>query len=365
MDAKEGIRVSEVINKCLSKIKSDSRKLKKFPHITKNGRWETTSDGYWTGGFWIGLPWLSFKLTNDRKYVRLAYNWLKLLEKRKEAKTFDLGFLFYPSFVFGYKITEDNSLSKTALESADDLATLLNDKANFICILISKKVGRTAIDIMMNLTLLWWDYEETGKEKYYTVAYEHTKSTIKDFVRKDGSTVHVIDFDLRSGDIIRKGTIQGYNESSCWSRGQAWGIYGFALAYKTAKHISFLETAKKLSTYFIRNAPDDYVPYWDFNDSKIPNAPKDSSAAAIACCGLMKLFELTKKKKFWYDALKILNSLSSKYLERKNLDGILKHGCFHKPMNIGVDESLIKGDYYFMEVLMKTSGEEYEEDTNR
>ena len=129
------------------------------------------------------------------------------------------------------------------------------------------------------------------------------------------------------------------------------------MAYKTAKHNIFLETAEKLSTYFIRNAPDDYVPYWDFNDPRIPNAPKDSSAAAIACCGLMTLFELTKKKKFRHVGLKILNSLSSNYLEEKNRDGILTHGCFHKPMKIGVDESLIWGDYYFIEALMITLGE--------
>lgn len=349
--------MSELINECVSKIKRSSRKLRKFPHITKNGRWETTLDGYWTGGFWIGLLWLSFKLTNDRRYVKLAEHWLKLLEKRKRDKTFNLGFLFFPSFVLGYKITEDNSLKKATLESADNLATLLNDKASLICIPISKKVGRTAIDVMMNLPLLWWAYEETGKEKYYDVAHKHAKSTIKNFVRKDGSTVHVIDFDLRSGDIIKKGTIQGYNDGSCWSRGQAWGIYGFALAYKTAKHNLFLETTKKLSTYFIRNVPEDYVPYWDFNDVEIPNAPKDSSAAAIACCGLMTLFESTKKKEFRHVALKILDSLSSNYLEGKNRDGILMHGCFHKPMNIGVDESLIWGDYYFIKALMKALGE--------
>ena len=79
---------------------------------------------------------------------------------------------------------------------------------------------------------------------------------------------------------------------------------------------------------------------------------KDSSAAAITCSGLISLYESNKKEKHKGVALNILNSLSTNYLSEGG-DGILKHGCFYKPINREVDESLIWGDYYFIEALNK------------
>ena len=162
--------------------------------------------------------------------------------------------------------------------------------------------------------------------------------------------MHVIDFDLETGELLRKITVQGYSDDSCWSRGQAWAIYGFTLAYKHTKDELFLRTAEKLAEYFIKNLPEDYVPYWDFND---PKKVQDSSAAAIVSSGLLDLSALSGKKGFRDVAINILSSLCDNYLSGKNENGILKHGCFHKPAGIGVDESLILGDYYFIEAIMK------------
>jgi unsaturated chondroitin disaccharide hydrolase len=348
------MKLSEALNKAINKV-DKNRGLKEFPYITENGKWITTNDGYWTGGFWIGLLWFSYKTSGDKKYKKLAYNWLNVLEKRKNDKTmlFDLGFMFFPSFVLGYKITSDNYLKSVALDAADTLSTFFNERSGFVCHEITingKRAGRTIIDVMMNLPLLWWAYEETDDKKYYNTAYTHSKRTIEEFIRDDLSTIHVIDFDLENGEIIRKITGQGYSDESCWSRGHAWAIYGFTLAYKTSKDEIFLEVAEKLAEYFTKDLPDDYVPYWDFND---PNpSVKDSSAAAIACSGLVTLYELTSKEKYKEIASKILISLSTNYLSEEG-DGILKHGCFYKPKNIGVDESLMWGDYYFVEAIIK------------
>ena len=331
--------------------------LKDFPHITENGKWITTEDGYWTGGFWIGLLWHAYKFSGDEKYKDEAFKWVKRLECRRNVKTFDLGFLFYLSFVLGYEITKDSDLRKIALEAVGTLSTLFNEKTGFIYddfMINGKKAGRTIIDVMMNLRLLWWAYEETGDKSYYDVAYMHSKRTIDEFIRDDYSTVHVIDFDLESGEIIRKITGQGYNNESCWSRGQAWAIYGFTLAYKYTKDELFLRTAENLARYFIRNLPDDYVPYWDFDDPK--KEVRDSSAAAIASSALLDLSALSGNKEFKDVAISILSSFCDNYLSGKEEDGILKHGCFHKPARIGVDESLIWGDYYFIEALIKVRG---------
>jgi unsaturated chondroitin disaccharide hydrolase len=132
---------------------------------------------------------------------------------------------------------------------------------------------------------------------------------------------------------------------------QAWAIYGFTLAYKYTKDKRFLKTAENLARYFIRNLPEDYVPYWDFDDTK--RKVRDSSAAAIASSGLLTLSELSFKEEFREVAINILNSLCAGYLSVEDEDETLKHGCFYKPAGIGVDESLIWGDYYFIEAIMK------------
>jgi unsaturated chondroitin disaccharide hydrolase len=328
--------------------------LNDFPHITKKGKWVTTEDGYWTGGFWVGLLWLSYKITGYERYKAEAYKWTRRLESRKNDKTFDLGFMFYPSFVLGYEITNDDYLKRVALEAADTLSTFFNENSGFVCheiTIAGKKAGRTIIDVMMELPLLWWAYEETKDDKYYNVAYIHAKRTIEEFIRKDYSTIHVVDFDLETGKIIRKITVQGYNNESCWSRGQAWAIYGFALAYKYTKDELFLKMAERLAGYFIRNLPEDYVPYWDFDDRN--KKMRDSSAVAIASSGLLDLSALSGKKEFREVAMNILSSLCDNYLSEEGEDGILRQGCYHNPAGMGVDESLIWGDYYFIEAIMK------------
>lgn len=349
-----------MLGSILSKIDRTALEAKGlFPHITERGRWQTTTDGYWTGGYWIGLLWSAYAATRREKYLRWAREWAVLLEPRKNDKNPDLGHLFYPSFVRGYKITGDEKMKKIALEAANTLTTCLNVGRGFLYNEIDadrKKAGRAIIDFMTVLPLLWWAHDETGDERYLDAVCRHSMSTIENLVRNDGSTVHAVDFDLKTGRIIRKTTVQGHDENSCWSRGQAWGIYGFAEAYGATEEKIFLSVAEKLANYFVKNLPTDHVPYWDFNDPRIPDAPKDSSAAAIACSGLITLSKLNEKRRFRDVADRILRSLSTNYMAEENRDGILKHGCFHVPKKIGVDEGLIWGDYYFMEALTKSSG---------
>ena len=351
----------------LKKIEKNMGKLKdSFPFVTVNGKWELCKgedwdlnifrDGYWCNGFWIGMLWLAYKVTKEDKFRSRAYELCKLIEPRKNSnKTHDLGFLFYPSFCVGYEVTKDEYLKNIALTAADSLLSRFNDKINAITALGEpQKSGLTAIDTMMNLPLLWWAYEKTGSKRYYDVACKHAFTTMQYFVRNDGSTYHIVEFDLDNGSIKKKYTLQGYNDESCWSRGQAWAIYGFALAYKYAKKKEFLRTVEKLVDYYIANCPPDYVPYWDFNDPEIPNTARDSSAAAITAGGLQELFRVSGEERFKSIAFCILNSLYSNYLAEGNKGGILKHGCFNKPSNVAIDSCLIWGDYYFIEALVKT-----------
>jgi len=346
----------ETISYALHKIERTASEIGgKFPHLTEGGRWETTHDGSWTGGFWIGLLWLGYLATKDEKFFELAHKWLLLLGQRKNDKMFDLGFLFYPSFVLGHKITLDENLRKVALGAADTLVKLSHAKSGFICQEIrgGKKFRRTAIDVMMDLPLLWWAHSETGDERYYDAAYKHSIKTLKNLIKNNRPEVHAVDLDPKTGEIVRKLTLHGYSYGSRWSRGHAWSIYGFSIAYNATKEKIFLDTAKKLADYFIKNLPADFVPYWDFDDSNIPNAPKDSSAAAIACSGLITLHKLYKKPGIKEIANRILGSLCTNYIAKENQDGILAQGCFDFPKKLGVNESLIWGDFYFLEALLK------------
>lgn len=356
----------------LKKIENNIRELKdRFPFVTANGKWaickeedwdlEIFGNGYWCNGFWIGMLWLAYKVTKNDKFKEKAYKLCKLIEPRKNSnKIHDLGFLFYPSFCTGYVITKDEYFKNAALTAADSLLSRFNEKIDVITALGNpKENGLTGIDTMMNLPLLWWAYEKTGSKRYYDTACKHATTTMQHNVREDGSTYHGIEFDLSTRQIKKKYTSQGYSAESCWSRGQAWGIYGFVIAYKYTKREEFLRTAEKLADYYMANCPSDYVPYWDFNDPEIPNAVKESSAAAITASGLVDLSNVeqdkTKAEKYKQIAYSILESLSKNYLsvELDSHAGILLHGCFHKPNNVAIDSSLIFGDYYYMEGLVK------------
>lgn len=331
-------------------------KLKDFPFITENGKWIFKEDGYWTCGFFIGLLWHMYMKNQDQLYKETAYLWLKRLENRKESKIFDLGFLFYPSFVLGYKLTNDKYLKNVAMEAATNLLKLYDSKLQLIYseyIINNKTIYRSIIDIMMNLSLLWWAFEESGRNEFFNIAYNHSKKTIDLLIRNDFSSIQGVIIDVNKSKIIKKSTFQGINIESCWSRGQAWALHGFILAYKATKEKNFLDTAINLGNYFISNLPKDYIPYWDFNIKEEKDFIKDSSAAAIACSGFIEIYHYADNIRYKKIALKILKSLIRDYLTDEDQDGILKHGTFHLPKGLGIDESLIWGDFYFVEALIK------------
>lgn len=344
----------------LKKIEKNVEDLKdSFPFVTVKGKWEICNDedwdlnifgnGYWCNGFWIGLLWLAYRHTKNEKFKKKAYELCGLIEQRKNSNNVhDLGFLFYPSFCVGYDITGDDNLKEVAMTAADSLLSRFNDNIGAITISGDpKKRGLTAIDMMMNLPLLWWTYEMTDDKKYYDVACKHAFTTMQHYVREDGSTYHIVEFDPVSGKVRKKVTWQGYNDESCWSRGHAWAIYGFAIAGKYTKD-DFVRIAEKLADYYIAKCPSDYIPYWDFNDPEAPNIVRDSSAAAITASGLLNLSDVEADKtiaeKYRGVAYKILEALSKNYFADSATQGVLRHGCFNKPKGIAVDSSLIWGE---------------------
>ena len=75
------------------------------------------------------------------------------------------------------------------------------------------------------------------------------------------------------------------------ARGQAWGIYGCALAYKYTGRKEYIDIFKNVSDYFLRHLPEDMVPYWDLEFTS-GDEPRDSSSASIAACGMLEMAKM-------------------------------------------------------------------------
>jgi unsaturated chondroitin disaccharide hydrolase len=332
----------------------------RFPRSTlANGTWRLEDSDTWTSGFFPGCLWLMHGSTAAAEWRSWATDWTAEMEGEKnDTGSHDIGFKIFCSFGNGYRLTGDPAWPSVIRAGAQSLSTRFNtvvgctrswNNRNFPVI----------IDNLMNLEILFWSARNGGDPAWYDMAVSHALRTRQDHVRVNGSTYHLVDYHPGTGAILSRGTVQGYSDQSTWARGQAWGLYGFTMAYRETGDSRFLETARLVADYFIDHLPADHVPYWDFDAPGIPNEPKDCSAAAIAASGLMELVTFdpdgAARARYRDAASDILASLCTPaYLaEGSNSSGILQHGVGNKPSNGEVDVSLIYGDYYFLEALLR------------
>ena len=214
---------------------------------------------------------------------------------------------------------------------------------------------------MMNLELLFWATEHSNDSTYYDIAINHAETTLKNHFREDNSSYHQLIYDEETGNVKAKITRQGLADSSAWARGQAWGLYGYTVMYRVTKDEKYLNQAKRIADFILNhpNLPKDKVPYWDFNAPKIPNANRDSSAAAIIASALLELSGYVQDEKadiYHNNAKEILTSLlSPEYFTAHKENGgfLLKHGVGHSPANSEVDVPLSYGDYYLVEAMLR------------
>ena len=328
-------------------------------------RWNRVGIHDWTSGFWPGVLWYAYEasgnadlLANARKYTEPLRGVLSV-----PVDNHDLGFMFFCSFGNGYRLTGDEAYKKILLTAADSLATLFNPKVGSILSWPAMRAKmnwphNTIIDNMMNLELLFWASKNGGGAHLADIAVKHAEASMRTLVRPDYSTFHVAVFDTTDGRFLKGVTHQGYADSSFWARGQAWGIYGFTMSYRESGKAAFLETAQKLADRFLAALPADTVPFWDFADPAIPDAPRDASAAAIAASALLELSTLvpTKpaKQRYRQAAEKLLIALSTpKYQSGKQNQALLNHSVGHKPNHSEIDASIIYADYYYLEALLR------------
>ncbi len=361
--------VNKNLDYCVQQASETADSLNNYDSIPRSiakGRtqWSMVNYKDWCSGFWPGILWYTYEFTKDTAWKNKAAKFSKILTPLayNPANDHDLGFQMNCSFGNGFRLTDDTSYKKILIVAADTLATLFNPKAGTILSWPRevKNLGghNTIIDNMINLELLFWASKNGGGQRLYDMAVKHAETTMKNHFRPDYSSYHVVVYDTLTGNPIKKITHQGYSDSSMWARGQAWAVYGFTMVYRETKDSKFLDFAEKIADRYLRDLPEDMIPYWDFNAPDIPNAPKDASAAAVSASALLELstFVSDKAKATEYrnKAEQMLASLSSeKYQSRNVNDAFLLHCTGHKPAGSEIDVSIIYGDYYYLEALLR------------
>lgn len=337
-----------------------------FPHYHEKESDEWVVNGYWTEGFWPGILWNLYFYSKDDFFRKKAVHYDELITRLAiDRPTHDLGFLFYYSCRYQYTAIGEKGMRDICVQAARNLLGRFNKAGKFIPLrgdLNDPKWGGYAIiDTLMNLQLLFWAYRITGEKPFYETACKDASTIAREYIREDGSSRQVVLFDPKTGQVAGGARHQGYSDDSCWSRGQAWGIYGLCQVFKHTGEDKFLQISKKMASYFVKNLPEDFIPYYDFMDPNIPSVPKDSSASCITCSALLSLSQIsyspTERMEYLNWAERILVSLIEKYLTWKDMDrfprGFIKEGCFNVNKNKGVHSELVFGDYFFLEALLK------------
>lgn len=361
--------VKKAIEAAITQINANIEYLKeKFPSsATKENKYEIIENIEWTDGFWTGLLWLAYEYTNDNKYKALAEknvaSFKNRVEKNIEIDHHDLGFLYSLSCVSGYKITNSPDAKIASIKAADKLISRYQEVGGFIQAwgeLGHKDHYRFIIDCLLNIPLLYWASETTGDSKYREIADTHFITSCNNVIRDDASAYHTFYMNNETGMPLKGATRQGYNDDSSWARGQAWGVYGIPLNYKYTKNESCFNLYKGMTNYFLNRLPEDNVCYWDLIFKDGDGHSKDSSAAAIAVCGMHEMNKYlpevdSDKEVYKYAMHNILRSLIENYTSEEIAEGkpILYHGVYSWHSGKGVDEGNIWGDYFYLEALMR------------
>lgn len=330
----------------------------------KNNKFIAKDITWWCSGFYPGTLWYIYEQTGDNVIKKEAERSLQVIEPNQTyTGNHDLGFMMYCSFGNAYRLTKNENYKDIIFRSAQSLATRYrpsikaiqswNKNQYFNCPVI--------IDNMMNLEMLCWVSANGGDRKFENIAIAHSNTTLKNHFRPDFSSYHVVDYDLQTGNVIRKATWQGAANCSPWARGQAWGLYGYTLMYRFTKNKIYLNQAKNIAKFILHNPnlPADKIPYWDFEAPLIPFAKRDASAAAIMASALLELGRYAnpaEKKEYLSAAETMLRSLSgNEYRAQAGENGgfLLKHSTGAFPFNSEIDVPLIYADYYFLEALKR------------
>jgi unsaturated chondroitin disaccharide hydrolase len=334
-----------------------------FPMYTTGGRWKHSGESWteWCAGFHTGMMWTIAEHTGDPWWRAQAEHYSRLLEHRQHDRAVhDLGFIFLHTYLPWYRLTGDDRLRQVLITAGRTLALRFNRAGKYLRSFVAPE--SLFIDIMMNVPLIFYAARESGDRDLYDLAVAHCRTTERTLVRPDGSTAHEGIFDPDTGAFLRQSTHQGLRADSSWSRGLAWSLYGFGTVFSYTGDADFLQVAHRNADCYLARAGRDLIPPWDFDVPEGPDRIPDSSAAAIAASGLWNLAELTQKSdppravRYRDAAISILDALcTDRYLawSDSGWEGVLKHGVYHFHRNLGVDESVMWGEFFFLEAVDK------------
>ncbi|HUP02831.1 MAG TPA: glycoside hydrolase family 88 protein [Bryobacteraceae bacterium] len=327
-----------------------------YPMYTHQGRWRHSMPAWtrWCDGFLPGMMWI-LCARGEEAWREPAERYTRPLAPRQfDRDVHDLGFLFLPTYGRWHELTGDPEPQSVLIQAGHTLALRFREKGGYLRSFLAE--DSLFIDIMMNVGLIFRAARATGDERLFDLALRHCLTTRRVLVRRDGSTAHEGIFDTATGEFLRQSTQQGYRADSCWSRGLAWALYGFGTAYLYTRDARFLGTAEACAEYYLAHCPADGVPSWDFDAPEESRKLVDTSAAAIAASGLFQLADLTGgsgKDRYADAARRILATLCRRYLAADDAawEGILKGGVYHLHKGLGVNESVMWGEYFFVEAL--------------
>jgi len=338
-----------------------------FPMYTEGGKWAHSGEAWtnWCEGFLGGMMWIFHTRTDDPWWRLQAEHYSHLIEERKTDRTVhDLGFLFWSTWKRWYDLTGDEAINEVVITAGQTMGLRYMEKGQYLRSFVAPE--SLFIDIMMNVGIVFYAAQQTGDTELLEKAHQHCLTTRKYIVRGDGSTAHEGIFDLETGEFLRQTTHQGWRGDSSWARGLTWALYGFGTAYEMTGDYRYLETARLCADFYLeytsfeQDAPGGPgVPPNDYDDPRQP-VLYESSAAAIAASGLLSLGKVvqdpTDASRYRAAALTILDTLTGpEYLANKSpgWEGILKHGIYHQKRGLGVDESVMWGEYFFVEAVDK------------
>ncbi|MER5795825.1 glucuronyl hydrolase [Streptomyces sp. NPDC001980] len=344
----------------VAKVRAVAPGVSAFPVGTKFEKWVYSQNGDWVGGFWPGILWMSWLHSGDDSLRTLALaSAAKLAPRQYDTSTHDLGFLFTPSWVTAWRLTGDPSWRDGAVQAARSLLQRYNPRGRYLrawgALNTSDNAGRMIIDTMMNLDLLVFAARQTGDSAFMDAAVGHAQTTRRLFPRPDGSTPHAYDLDPATGTPVGPNTVQGYSPTSCWARGQAWGIYGFTTMYRRTGDHQFLATARALADYALQALGPDHVPIWDYRAPQQPYDVKDASAATVMACGLLDLAAATGSGPYRTTALRILGALCATCLTTHSTraEAVVARCTRNRPAEDGIEISLPYADYYLLEAILR------------
>ncbi|MCK9860069.1 glycoside hydrolase family 88 protein [Paenibacillus sp. ATY16] len=339
-----------------------------YPHVGEGSRYTRIENNDWTNGFWSGLLWLGYEYSGDKRLREAARKTTASFRQRLKDNVVldhhDIGFLYSLSAKAEWIVEGSETAKELALAAADVMMKRWRKAGGYFQAWGPEgdpvEGGRIIIDCLLNLPLLYWASEQTGNPVYKEAAKAQAEKSRRYLVRGDDSSYHTFFFDQQTGEPVGGATHQGFGNGSTWTRGQAWGIYGFALSYRYTRDPLFLETSKRMAVYFLEHLPEDGVAYWDFHLPEEQPKYRDSSASAIAAAGLAELLSHLDQKDTAFKDLRdglqyTMEALVSKYSTNGDgtEEGLLKHGSYHVRGGLAPDDYMIWGDYFYLEALLR------------